>query len=806
MNTLKLLFRDTKRRRAVSIINITGLVLGITSTILILGYVFYEKSYDAYHHDADDIYRIQYDRYREETLLWKTANSFYPCAPYLKDRFPEVENYFNLARHHNIEIFITDSKGEKKSFFEEKTYMASSSIIDILDIPMVSGDSHSLDEPNTVIISEKISQKYFGDMDPLGKGIKVNNQDEYVITGVYKKLPENTHLKSDLFFSFATFLSRNPWITNNWGYDLLHSYVKLKPGTDYKAFGKKAFPQMISDNYANALAVNSERDEYYLQPIKDIHLYSSVEYETEPPGNGAGVNVLLGFAIFFLIIAWINYVNLVTARSIERAKEGGVKKVCGCSKLMLIRQFITEAFAFNLFCILISAVLISLLIPLYRNMTGIEDLGTVLNAKFYVIIVIVMLAGIFLSSLYPAFVLSSFREIDVLKGNFKNSKRGVGLRKALVTFQIFLSLVLLIGTGVVYKQVKYLTSKDIGYSYQSVLVVKAPNTNEDKSVYSNKLEVLKERLLTNPDIKGFTVTSDIPGKEIDNFFGCYKKGDDPGSGNGYYRTDIDPEYIGFFKAKLLAGRDFTELDRQSGDKLIVNIKAMHRIGYDDPNEAIGKIVIADNKEYTIIGVMDDMNYFSVKSEPMPTIFTVSDWSQKYLALKYDSSTDLHTIISDVEASFNVVFPNNIPDYYILEDKVAATTKTDRVFALIFGIASFLAIVISIIGIMGLIIITINQNLKSLGIRKVLGANLATTYLFLWRLFYKQFIIASLVALPVAYYGFTRWVLEKYIYHVSISPLQLVLPVIVILLILMVVILVFSKRAFSLKMANILKME
>ncbi|MDR2916005.1 MAG: ABC transporter permease [Tannerella sp.] len=796
-----------RQRKAVSIINIAGLVLGITSTILIMGYVFYEKSYDAYHDDADDIYRIQYDRYRGETLLWKTANSFYPSAPYLKENFPEVENYFNLVRNHNIEIFIENAKEAKKSFFEEKTYFAPSSMIDILHIPMVSGNNNSLDEPNTMIISEEIARKYFKDTDPLGRKIKVNNNEEYIITGVYKKLPHNTHIKSDLFFSLSTYISRNKWLETNWGWDLLHSYVKLKPGTDHLAFGKRAFPQMVEDNYAHKQAVNSERDDYYLQPIKDIHLFSAVEYETEPPGNGAGVNILLGFAIFFMVIAWINYINLVTARSIERAKEVGIKKVCGCNKAILIRQFIGEAFVFNLFCIIISLILIWVLMPVYRYMTGIEDFSIVLNAKFWIIMLVIMLAGIFLSSLYPAFALSSFKEIDVLKGNFKNSRQGVSLRKALVTFQIFLSLVLLIGTAVVYKQVKYLTSKDIGYKYQSVLVVKAPRTNEESSVYMNRLEVLKERFLSNTDITGFTVTSDIPGKEIENFFGCYKKGDDPGSSNGYYRTDVDPEYISFFKAKLLAGRDFTELDKQSGKKLIFNIKALQRLGYNDPDEAIGKFVMTGpDNEYEIIGVMDDMNYFSVKAEPMPTVFTLRNDKKRYLLLKYDSSTNLHDVISTVESGFNTIFPNNALDYHVLEDRVANTIKTDTTFALIFGIASFLAIVISIIGIMGLIIITINQNLKALGIRKVLGASLITTYIFLWRLFYKQFIVASVIALPVAYYAFTKWVLEKYVYHISISLSQLILPVFIILLILMLVIYIFAKRAFAIKVIRILKME
>ncbi len=807
INSAKIFFRSIRHRKAVTLINLTGLVLGITSTILILQYVFYERSFDSYHKNADQICRVVYNRYRGETLLWKTANSFFPTGNYLKTNFAEVKDYFNLTRNYNIEVSVTDATGGKVSFFEEKSYYASTSIFSILDLPLIKGAVGCLAEPNTIALSEKAANKYFKGQDPIGKVMKVNNRDIYTVTGVYRDIPSNSHIKSDLFFSFTTILARSPAIINNWSSDYFHTYIKLAEGVNIKEFEDKAFPRMVNDNYKDLQARNNERDDFYLQPITTIHLNSAIEYETEPPGNGKGVSILLGFAIFFLIIAWVNYVNLVTACSIERAKEVGIRKVNGSSKKELIYQFVTEAFIFNTICLLISILLILILSPFFRQLTGIESIGQIIGFRFWIYAFIFLISGILISSIYPAFVLSSYRPAEVLKGKFVNFGHGFMLRKVLVAFQLFVSLSLLIGTSIIYKQANFLMEKDLGYNYNSTIVLKAPRTNEEQQTYQNKIDLFRNNLKQIPQVSGFTFVSDIPGQEINNWFSCYKKGADRSTGNAYFRTDIDPQFIDFFRIKILAGRNFNEDDKPDQSKLIMNIKAIKRVGFNSPEEAIGQVVMRGaSSQAEIIGVVDDFNYYSVKVDAVPTIFTPADNKKQYIAIKYRGTSDIQSIINKIKPEYSAVFPDNAFEYLMMEDKMANDIKPDRTFALVFGIFSALAFIIGIIGIVGLVITKINQNVKELGIRKVLGAELRTINSLLWKQLYWELIVAVAIGIPVSCYGFQNWVLENYIYHVSINMEQVIYPVLAIVVVLAIVIILLAKRAYSTNVIEILKSE
>jgi putative ABC transport system permease protein len=807
-NSLKIFFRSISKNKIITFINITGLVLGITSTMLILEYVVYERSFEAFHKDAANVYRVVYNRYRGETLLWKTANSFFPTGPYMKSSFPEVRNYFNLARNYNIEVSAINPAGDKTSFFEEKAYYLSASAFEILTLPLVKGTKECLSAPNTVALSEKAVKKYFGNEDPLGKIITVNNHDKYTITGVYKDIQSNTHIRSDLFFSFATILNSSPQLLSNWMYDNCHTYLQLAEGTDYKDFERKAFLQMKNDNYRELLARNNEQDIYFLQPIKSIHLNSAIEYETEPPGNGRGVSILFGFSIFFLIIAWINYINLVTARSVERAEEIGIKKVFGTENRLLIFQFISEAFVFNAICLGISIILILLLNPLFKQITGIDKLNLVFNIKFWLAATATFISGVLISSIYPAVVLSSFKPLQIIKGQYKNSQGGLLFRKVMVTFQLFVSLSLLIGTVIVYEQVQFLMKKDPGFQYSSTIVLKAPRTNEEQSVYQNKILLFRKALEQNPEIAGFTFVSDIPGYEMNNWFSCYRKGFDKSTENAYFRTDIDYEFLDFFKVRLLAGRNFTKDDKEVQLKTIINLKALKRLGFDSPEDAVGQLIMSyPDRECEIIGVIDDFNYYSAKVEAVPTVFTVRDSRKLYVVIKYMGDGNIvQRLIKKISPDYNRIFPGSAFEYILLEDKMASDIKPDRTFALVFGIFSVLAIIIGIIGILGLIIITINQNVKALVVRKILGADQHNINILLGRQLWWELIISVCIAVPVSYYSFKNWVLDAYIYRVSINWEHLLFPVLSIVVILLIVILTLARAVISMNPAEVLRTE
>ena len=804
---MKIFFRGMMRRKAVNLINIAGLVLAITGAVLIFEYVFYERSYESYMRYADDMYRISYDRYREETLMWQSAGTYYPAGEWLQATFPEVVDCFVLKWFFNVEISAKEPSGIIESFFENTAYYATGSVFRNLDISFVGGSDSSLNAPYTAVISERLAKKLFKDRNPIGEMITVMNSGEnYTVTGVYRNIPSNTHLKSDVFFSIETLFGNNPLMRTNWGGDLQFVYIRLAPGTDYKALEKKAFPRIMEDNYGERMRSRASRDDFYLQPVKSIHLYSNIEHETEPPGNGKGVDLLFAFSIFLLIVAWINYINLVTACSVDRAKEVGVKKVCGCKRITLIGQFIGEAVLLNLLCIVLSAGLVFLLTPVFKQLTGIEQLYVILNTKFLSFASLFILSGILLSSLYPAFVLSSHQPMEVLKGRFKNSGQGVFLRKVLVTFQLIVSLSLLIGAMIVNKQVKYLLQKDLGYDYHSILVIRAPYTTEEQTIYTQKVEALAGNLLKNPNVANFTFLSDVPGQEIDNYWSGYLLGDDPNTSAAHFRIDIDPEFVDFFKIRLLAGRNFTEEDRMSTNKIMINIQALERLGVASPEEAIGKIVIGRGAEQEIIGVLDDTNYKSVKVEAVPTVFTVNDAAKRFIAVKYFEIANVQSIVEQIKLEYETLFLGHAFDYEFLEDRIANDTRSDRLFSLVFGIFSGLAIVISVIGILGLVMIIINQNMKNLGIRRVVGASLWNVNVILWKHFIYQLLIAIGIALPVSYYIYQTKVLESYIYRITISPGHLIFPVLLIAAVLALVIFLLARKAFSVNLTRILKLE
>ena len=327
LNFLKIFVRNLKKHKLISAINLLGLTVGILSSLFILEYVFYERSFDDYHENGSRVCRVVYNRYQNEKLQWKTANSFFPTGKWLKDNYHEVEDWAVIIMKYNITVNYDSPFGDKVFNNETKTYYASSSLFQLFTIPFIQGSKSCLDQPGTVAISELAAERYFGKENPIGKIMTVNSAEKYTVTAIYHNIPANSHFKSDFLFSLPTVTNNQQWLFTNWGADYFHTYILLAPGVDPEAFGKRAMPDMVAKNYQKDLDLMQTRDEYVLQPIPDIHLNSNIEYETEPPGNAKTTDILFGFAIFLLVVAWIIYVNLVTAQSMERAREIGIKKI-----------------------------------------------------------------------------------------------------------------------------------------------------------------------------------------------------------------------------------------------------------------------------------------------------------------------------------------------------------------------------------------------------------------------------------------------------------------------------------------------
>ena len=806
---LKSFIRNQKKNKIITVINVVGLVLGMLSTLLILEYVLYERSYDSFRKNADNLYRVVYDRYGQEGLMWKTTNFYVPAGPYLKETFPEVEEYATLFRKYNITINQTDKAGNPINYVEDKCYYATSSMFDVLTVPLISGSRQCLDNPNTVVISERAKMKYFGDVDPIGQIMTINHKEKYQVTGVFQTIPANSHIQSDLFFSMETLYQRRPAMLNDWVGDGALLYLILKDGTNYKDFEAKAFPRMIQENYADYLERSNQRDDIYLQPIEDIHLKSFIEYELEPPGNGKAIAILFGFSIFFLLVAWINYANLSSARAVERAKEIGIKKINGSSRSLLMRQFIAEALIFNLICYLFTLGLFLFVDPYFRMLTGINGDVVVFGRRFWMLFSLSVFAGAALSSLYPALVLVAYRPVSVLKGRFATSNHGFIFRKGLVTVQFIVSILLLCGTIIGYKQVTFLMQKDLGVDCHSKMVITTPRAYGDREQFNQRVEAFRDKLLQIPGIDQYTYCSDIPGDEVQGFWGGYKKGGKEDELLWYFGVQADDHFLDLFKPKLLAGRFFREDDKPEMNYIILNETGLRRLGYQDPEAAINQRAINHAKqECTIIGVFKDFHFRSIKTDAVATCYTNNNWRKKFLILDTSNlgNVSMNQFANRAQAIFREFFPGDPFNYSFLEDHLAADLSTDRTFVAVFSIFSILAIVISLIGIIGLLLITVGQNIRDFGVRKVLGAEVVNISMLLTRQFSWQFFVATSIALPVAFWGFNKWIRESYNYHVDLKAIYLIVPVLVILLVFLAVMFMIARRTYRINTIEVLNVE
>jgi len=805
---LKLFYRNLTRDKLISVINVVGLVTGILSALFILEYVYYERSYDSHHKHADHIYRMAYNRYNGDELLWETANSFFPGGDWLKNNFSEVVNHSRITPKYNITVSHVDPSGNKVFFNEKKAYYGTTSMFEVFTIPLVQGSNKGLDQPFKVAISQRAAFKYFGEENAIGKILKVDGTEDYEVCAVYENVPSNSIIKSDFFFSMETLYHFRPNLRTNWGYDYGTTYLHLKSGTDYLSFAERAFPKMIADNYKTRLDQMKKKDVFYLQPLQEIHLTSNIEYETEPPGNGKIISILWGFSIFLLVVAWINYVNLMTARTIERAQEIGIRKVNGASRLKLTGQFLQEALFFNLLCLILTLLLFVVLNPLFERVTNIGDYNLFRDSEFLVTGVAVFLFGIVASCLYPAVILQSYQPIVVLKGKLKNSSDGIFFRKGLVTVQFIISVVLLCGTFIATNQAKYLMEKEMGVDYERSLVISAPRTGDNRAELYQKLLVLKENVMQLPQVVDFTFTSDVPGREIETWFSCRRKGYDPSDNNGYFQIAVDDRFIDLYDIKVLAGRKFSEGETEEHKTILMNRKAIERAGYSSPEEAIDQLVISGNSELRIVGVVDDFHYKSIKSEPVPTVITLTNQSKKYLTLKIDegSSQNLATLLPVLEGIYNESFPDQPFDYFLLDDQMEKDLKPDKTFSFVFALFSVLAIFIAVIGIVGLILITINQRMKEIGVRKVLGSELIDVSKLLLKEVSVQVIIAIAIAIPLAWYGFQNWFLNSYIHHIDLSFWMFLLPVILLFAIIFLVIHIIAARVFRMNLSTVLQNE
>lgn len=773
--------RNLRKNKFFSLLNILGLAIGMAVFLLIAQYVHFERSYENFIPNKENIYRVTLEAYNSNQLEMASAENYPGVGPALKNELPEVLNYarlYNMGYKNNVIITNENAKPDPIAFRQRKFLYADSTFLPMMGYQMIKGDAKTaLKEPFTAVISEKYAKMYFKNEDPIGKTIRLRDDDfideSAKVTGVFKDVPVNTHLKFDVLFSYNTLYPRGDWAIQRyregWRRKDMYTFIEVKSGTDQKKIEAKL--SAIVDKYKPELKESSNKQVLGLQPLKDIHLRSDLTEEPEPNGNARTVFFLGLIGIFVLVIAWINYVNLSTARALERAKEVGVRKVIGAVKGQLISQFLTEAALVNLLAVLIAWGLVFLFLSPFNTLSGLSLNSSYLIQPWFVLLLgWLWLGGSLLSGFYPAWVLSSFKPIIVLKGRLKNNTKGILLRKGLVVLQFMASVALIAGTIVVYSQVKYMTSRNMGMNIDQIMVVERPgiaDTSQER--FNSSIDIFRNEVRKDPTIQNVSASFTVPGKQREYKINIKRFGNDSDSAIVRFNS-MDYDFLDVFKMKLLAGRNFSrDFPKDPDTSVIITEKASQLLGFKTPEDAVGKtlnIPQFGGWKPIIVGVVNDYHQLSLKKPLDPTIINCSAYRGEYYSLRLNTG-DLSRTIQNVQKAWATAFPGNPFEYFFLDDYFNQQYQNERKFEKLFLVFAILAIIIGCLGLFGLSAYTATQRIKEIGIRKVLGASVPDITKMLSKDFLSLVLIAIVIASPIAWWAMNKW-LQDFAYRVNIS--------------------------------------
>ncbi|MDX2045291.1 MAG: ABC transporter permease [Chitinophagaceae bacterium] len=774
-NYFKLAVRNLVKRRGYTVLNIAGLVIGFTCCLLIFQYVSYEKSYDDFHEKANQVVRLRLDSYQQGKLSWQSATIYPAIGPTLKRDYPEIEDFCRL---HDANLLLANDEKQVK-FSEEKGYYADASFLRMFNIQMLSGNpATALDGPDKLLLSESTAKKYFGSEPAMGKRLVYRDPGytrTFEVTGIFKDYPANSHLTINHIASYATLSAINRFFgdTSNatetsFGWYDFYTYLQLKKGTDYKQLEKKL--PAFCDKYINSIEwakTNNVKAELYLLPLTDIHLYSNYNQEAEVNGNGKAVGFMFMIGLLIIGIAWINYINLATARSVERAREVGMRKVMGAARRDLMSQFLLESLLLNLTAVALAAVATFMLASPFNVLMG-RELATEFSMQtiYWFIFAAIFVFGTLLSGVYPAFILSGYQPVKVLKGVFKNTSGGLVLRKGLIIAQFAISVILIAGTIIVYQQVDYMRNQSLGVNIRQNLVLDGAASIGD-SLYQNTFQPFKDEILKQPGVKSMSVSTSVMGREIYWTNGIRRIApDNPGSVT-LYHLGIDYDFIPQFEMKLLAGRNFSRDFATDNKAAILNEKAVSLLGFPNAEKAINqKILRGRSDTLTVVGVVQSSHHQGLQKPIDPQIILLRPNNRNAYSIKTETGNMQQTLAA-VEKTWNKYFPNDPFKYFFLDDFFNQQYKADTRFGSVFGLFAFLAILIACFGLLGLSAYNILQRTKEIGIRKVLGASTKNVLFILSKDFLKLVLVAFVLAVPVAWWVMHNW-LQDFAYRININ--------------------------------------
>ena len=762
-NYLKIALRNIIKHKGFTFINVVGLAIGIACSILIFIFVRFELSYDTFHEKADHIYRVAVRASIGDTKIHQTYSSAITFLKLLED-FPEIETGVKFLRLGRVPIRL-----DERTFYESRFFAVDSVFYDIFTIPLIHGDPKSvLTEPNTMVLTESTALKYFGELDVVGRILTANfsndrGQVDFEITGVSEDVPNNSHFHYDLLVSSTSFPSRinnTGWTANNF-----ISYVVLKAGTSktdveekLKEFTRK---YMGGDRFDEWVAKGNYW-EYFLQPVTEIHLNSDLNGEFEANGNEMYVKIFSVISIIILLIACINFMNLSTAKSSLRAMEVGLRKVVGSNRNRIMGQFLSESVLLSFISLALGILIVEILLPQYRNLVGRQiDMHYFDNAMVIPSLILLGLVVGIVSGSYPAFVLSSFKPVTVLKGERRDSKSGLWIRNGLILFQFTISILLIIGTLTVYQQLKYFQNIKLGFDKEQVLVIRNPGS------LGNNVNIFKDVLRNQNGIEDVSGSNTLPGRSFSNW-GFGAEGVDE---NFTLNTCVcDYDFLKTLKLELVEGRFFSREFGTDSSAAVLNTKALELLGWDDP---IGKRInnwSRNRGNFTVIGVIEDYHYESLHQEIRPMALFLSGGyyqnTESYITVRLKTE-HISEIIKDVETIYNRFAPNMPFEYSFLDQDYDNLYVNEKQTRKLFMIFSFLAIFIACLGLFGLASFVADRSTKEIGIRKVLGASVPGLIGLLSMNLTRWVLLSNIIAWPVAWFAMNRW-LQNFAYRISIG--------------------------------------
>ena len=760
LHYLNLTIRSLMQKRGYFIINLLGLTIGITSFILIVFWIKAETSYDRFHENADNIYRVDYLLYEEGILEQHSASGSAAIGKEIKNMFPEVEAYTRFSRTESL------VKYEDIVFREKNILYAQSSFFDLFSFPLVAGKADSsLLAINHAVITEETARKYFGDSDPIGKMITLDGAMDFEITGIVRSIPENSHIRFDILLSYENLIKLSKYWDNSWVAENVYSYILLEPEADPMALqGKLA--QIPESFIGRSMKEAFYLVEYKLVKLKDIHLRSTISNELKVNGSYRNVISLGIIACLVLLIAFINYINLATSQSIERAHETGIRKVSGALKKDLILLFLTESVLLNLFALLVSLTGVLLLLPFFRQLMQSPlqiDYGFV-----FLLFSFLLISGSLMSGLLPAIYVSGFTPALVLKGKKPTGSVWISrLKNYLVIFQFIISLILITGTITIYRQVSFMRNHDLGFNISGLLALEGPRVISANSFesYMNGLEAFKNDVEALSGVSNITTSSNVPGTEIKNsrVYGIPVEGR-----NTEKRIDIymvDDHFFKTYGLTLVAGDNFSASVQEESGKIILNESALIYFGFENSEAATGKILRSGNQEVIIKGIINDFNQQSLKELPGPIAF-FNQPANKYYTIRINMS-GIEQLIPALEKIWLKHYPGNPFSYFFLDDFFNEQYRADQRFNGLFLASSILAIIIACLGLSGLSAYAITRRTKEIGIRKSNGARTRQLMFLLNSDFVKWVFIAFVIATPAGWFVLDRW-LQNFAYRTELS--------------------------------------